>query len=237
MAALELHLSDTVLDIGCGSGQTLLQLAERVGPAGRVIGVDIAPQLLEIAKNRAQALHQVGLIQADAQFLDLPSESTNAVFSRFGVMAFENPVAAFANFRRILRPRGSLAFCCWRSLHENELDHLPLFAAGFELAADDTPFSFADPGHIGRTLEAAGFGEIAIQAHDEKVSSGNLDAMTSVLLKIGPLGKIVREKPELRATAEPRLREALAATGSHSKVELTAAIWIVTARAGTTGQA
>jgi hypothetical protein len=85
---------------------------------------------------------------------------------------------------------------------------------------------------IRRTLEAAGFSEIAIQPHDEKVSSGNLDAMTWVLLKVGPLGKIVRENPALRATAEPRLREALAALGGSSRVQLMASVWIVTAPAG-----
>jgi ubiquinone/menaquinone biosynthesis C-methylase UbiE len=88
---------------------TLLQLAERVGAEGQVIGVDIAPLLLEIARRRTAPLSQVSLIQADAQFLDLPSKSMDAVFSRFGVMTFSDPVAAFANFRRILRPSGALA--------------------------------------------------------------------------------------------------------------------------------
>jgi SAM-dependent methyltransferase len=197
-----------------------------------VIGVDVAPLLLDIAKRRTGPLTQVRLIQADAQSLDLPSASTDAVFSRFGVMTFNDPVAAFANFRRILRPSGALAFSCWRSLHENELDHLPLAAAGFESAVDESPFGFADPEHIRRTLETAGFREIIIRPHDEKVSSGDLDAMTWVLLKVGPLGKIVRETPALRATAEPLLREALAALGDPSRVQLTASVWIVTARAG-----
>jgi SAM-dependent methyltransferase len=228
--ALDPGSGDTVLDIGCGAGQTLLQLAERVGTEGRVIGVDVAPLLVEIARRRTEPLSQVRLIQADAQFLDLPSESADAVFSRFGVMTFKDPVAAFANFRRILKPSGALAFSCWRSLQENELDHLPLSAAGFQSTVDDSPFSFADPEHICRTLEAAGFSEIIIQPHDEKVSSGDLDAMTWVLLKVGPLGKIVRENPALLATAEPPLREALAALGEPSNVQLLASVWIVTAR-------
>jgi ubiquinone/menaquinone biosynthesis C-methylase UbiE len=232
--ALGVSSGDVVVDIGCGAGQTLLQLAERVGPEGRVIGVDVAPLLLDIAKRRTEALGQVRLIQADAQALDLPSKSADAVFSRFGVMSFNDPVAAFANFRRILRPAGALALCCWRSVQENELDHLPLSAAGFQSAIDESAFSFADPEHIRRTLEAAGFSEIVIQAHDEGVSSGDLDAMTSVLLKVGPLGRLVRENPALRATAEPRLREALGALGTPSRVQLLASVWIVAARAGET---
>ena len=97
-----------------------------------------------------------------------------------------------------------------------------------------SPFSFADPEHIRHILEAAGFSEIVIQSHNEKVSSGGLDAMTWMLLKVGPLGKIVRENPALRPTAEPRLREALAALGDPSKVQLRASVWIVTARKGAT---
>jgi SAM-dependent methyltransferase len=229
--ALALGSGDVVLDIGCGAGQTLLQLAERVGIAGQVIGVDVAPLLLEIAKQRTEPLGQVRLIRADAQSLDLPSESADAVFSRFGVMTFNDPVVAFANFRRILKPSGALAFCCWRSLQENELDHLPLSAAGLQ-SIDESPFSFADPEYIRSTLEAAGFSAIIVQSHDEKVSSGDLDTMTGVLLKVGALGKIVRENPMLRASAEPLLRKALAALGDPSRVQLSASVWIVTARAG-----
>ena len=229
--ALDPGPGSVVLDIGCGAGQTLLQLAERVGPSGQVIGVDIAPQLLDIARRRTAQLGRVRLIEADAQSLELPTASVDAVFSRFGVMAFADPGSAFANFHRILRPSGALAFSCWRSLEENELDHLPLSAAGLKEAVDDTPFSFADPVRLRRTLEAAGFSDIAIRAHDGSVSSGDLDAMTRVLLKVGPLGKIVRENPNLRGAAEPQLRQALAALGDPSRVKLQASIWIVTAKA------
>jgi SAM-dependent methyltransferase len=229
--ALDPRPGSSVLDIGCGAGQTLLQLAERVGPAGRVIGVDIAPQRLQIARHRAAGLPQVSLIEADAQSLNLPTASADAVFSRFGVMAFRDPVEAFANFHRILRSSGAMAFCCWRSLAENQLDHLPLIAARLEKCVDARPFSLADPDHLRRTLEAAGFGDITVRAHDERVSSGDLDAMLSVLLAVGPLGKIIRENPELRATAELRVREALTALGDPSHVELEASVWIVTAKA------
>jgi SAM-dependent methyltransferase len=228
---LFLSLGNVVLDIGCGAGQTLLQLADRVGPDGQVIGVDNAPQLVEIARRRTAALSQARVIEADAQSLDLPSRSADAVFSRFGIMAFNDPVEAFTNFHRILKPAGRLAFCCWRSLEENESDHFPLSAVGLEERIDRTPFSFADPQSVRSILEMAGFGDITIQAHDERVSSGDLDAMLSVLLKVGPLGKIVRENLALRDTAEPRLRGALAALGDSSHVLLLASIWIVTAKA------
>jgi len=230
MEELDLHQGDAVVDVGCGAGQTVMQLAERVGREGRVVGIDIAPSLLEIARRRSASWPQVTLVEADAAHAELASGSANAVFSRFGVMGFRDPVAAFANFRRILKPHGAIGFCCWRSLQENEVDRLPLEATGFGVA-DETPFSLADPDYVRRILAVAGFAEIVIRAHDEKVSSGNLDAMASVLLQVGPLGKVLRETPGLRREAEPRLRRALSDLGDPSRVELRAAVWIVTATA------
>ncbi|MCF4130109.1 methyltransferase domain-containing protein [Methylobacterium sp. SyP6R] len=231
MAALAPSPGATVLDIGCGAGQTLGQLAEIVGASGQVIGVDVAQPLLAVAAQRTRSLPNVRVIEADAQTIDLPSGSADAVYSRFGVMGFADPVAAFTNFRRMLRPGGKLAFVCWQALDQNELDHLPLTAAGIPGVADDAPFSFADPRVIDGVLGQAGFDGIGFRAHNARVSSGDLDAMTAVLLKVGSLGKIVREHPTLRADAEPRLRAALAKLGDHALVSLTASVWIVTAYA------
>lgn len=229
--ALSPQSGEVIVDVGCGAGQTVSQLAQLVGPEGRVIGVDIAPLLLDLARLRAERLPQVGFVEGDAQILGLPDESVDAVFSRFGVMSFADPVVAFSNFHRMLKSSGRLAFVCWRSLEENELDLLPLRAAGLEQRIDLTPFSFADPEHIRATLKAAGFEQITIRAHDEAVSSGDLDAMTKVVLRVGPLGKIVREDPDLRTDVELRVRAALSGKGNHSRVALKAATWIVTARA------
>lgn len=223
---------DSVLDVGCGGGQTVAQLADRVGPNGRVTGVDIAPPLLEIARRRTEGRQQVDFVEGDAAKLTFPEGSFDGVFSRFGVMAFGDPVAAFSNFRRMMKPSGRLAFVCWRALAENELDLLPLRATGFEGRFDPTPFSFADPDIIRTTLQAAGFHRIAIQPRDEMVSSGTLEDMVTVLLKVGPLGRIVRENPHLGPAAEDRLRAALEARGTESAVALNAATWIVAARAG-----
>lgn len=228
--ALSPEPGETIVDVGCGTGQTVLQLAQRVGPEGRVVGVDIAPLLLDVARQHAEGLDQVEFVTCDAAWLDLPGQRFDGLFSRFGVMAFANPIAAFSNLRRMMRPAGRLAFVCWRSLEENELDLLPLRAAGLEAMLDPTPFSFEDPDRVRAVLLAAGFRHIDIRAHNERVSSGDVDAMAAVLLKVGPLGKILREHPELRPAAEPRLRAALAALSDRSRVALTAATWIVTAR-------
>ncbi|MBU2190663.1 MAG: methyltransferase domain-containing protein [Alphaproteobacteria bacterium] len=228
--ALAPGTGDAVLDIGCGAGQSVLQLAERVGPAGRVTGVDIAPLVLDVARRRGAGRGGVNFIEADAQTLAQPDRRFDCLFSRFGVMAFADPAAAFANFHRMMKPGGRLAFVCWRALEENELDLLPLLAAGLEDRLDPTPFSFADPGHIRKILEAAGFRDIAVKPHDVKVSSGGIDAMLAVLMKVGPLGRILRENPQLRGEAEPRVKAALAELGDPAAVSLNAAVWVVSAR-------
>jgi SAM-dependent methyltransferase len=229
--ALNPRCGDIIVDLGCGAGQTVLQFANHVGPQGRVVGIDIAPLLLDVARKRARGLGNVSFIEGDALALDLPGHSVDAFFSRFGVMAFPDPVAAFSNFHRMLKPTGRLAFVCWRSLEENELDYLPLRAAALEYLVDATPFSFAAPPYLRDVLECAGFKNVSVVAHDQAVTSGDLDAMTTVLLKVGPLGRIVRENPGLRAPAEARVRAALAAKGDTARVALRAATWIVTAQA------
>ena len=230
--ALSLIPGDVVIDVGCGAGQSALQLAECVGPEGQVVGIDIARRLLDLAVCRAAGHPQVSFLQADAQSVKLFDQSADGIFSRFGVMAFADPLAAFSNFRRILKPSGKLAFVCWRALEENELDLFPLRAAGLEAMVDLTPFSLANAGFLRRTLQAAGFEDVAVQANDERVSSGGLEAMATVLLKVGPLGRIIRENPDLRVDAKRRLRTALAGCEQHGEVALSAATWIVTARAG-----
>jgi SAM-dependent methyltransferase len=230
IAALSPQSGEAILDVGCGAGQSVLQLADLVGVRGKITGVDIAPAVLEVARRRSVGRSQVEFVQCDASRLTFSKHSFDCVFSRFGVMGFGDPVAAFANFRRMMKPAGRLAFVCWRPLEENELDLLPLQAAGLRGLFDPTPFSLADFDTIRSTLQDAGFRQIGIEAHDELVSSGDLDAMLVVLLRVGPLGRIVRENPTMRAAAESCLRGALAERDNQGVIALNAATWVVTAR-------
>ncbi|MDB5489076.1 MAG: SAM-dependent methyltransferase, partial [Reyranella sp.] len=163
--------------------------------------------------------------------------SFDAAFSRFGVMFFADPVAAFVNIRRSLTPHGRLAFVCWRALEENPLDHLPLRAAAPhlppQLVSDPDapgPFAFADAARVCDILERSGFEHIEIVARDELVGSGDLATMLAVLTKVGALGKILRENPALRAAVLPAVCAALAAHDGPEGVRLNAATWVVTAR-------
>jgi len=221
----------TVLDIGCGAGQTILQLMDRVGPAGRVIGVDLAPRVLAVARARTGHLPQVTLLQEDAADLTLPEHSVDAIFSRFGTMFFADPIMAFANMHRMLRRSGRIVFVCWRSLNENELDFFPIEAAGLTAAIDATPFSFESAETVDRALRSAGFDLIEIRALDAQVSSGDAEAMLKVVTRVGALGKILRETPALLPDAERRVRTALSVREREGKVSLRAAAWIATATA------
>ncbi len=238
LQALAVRAGECVLDIGCGGGETALALADAVAPDGRVVGIDVSGAVLGYAQRATRGEERVRFIQADAQSYLFDQACFDAAYSRFGVMFFADPITAFTNIRRSLKPDGRLGFVCWRALAENPLDHLPLSAASAHLpaqpvqdAAAPGPFAFADATRVRRILHSAGFDEIKITAHDELVGSGGLEAMLAVCSRVGALGKILRENSHLRAAALPAVRLALAAHDGPQGVRLNAATWVVTARA------
>jgi SAM-dependent methyltransferase len=229
MDALAPVAGQTVLDIGCGAGETILQLAERVGLTGRVLGVDIGPRVLANARARTSHLPQVTLLQEDAAKLALTERSIDGIFSRFGIMFFADAISAFSNMRRMLKHGGRIAFVCWRSMRENELDYFPVEAAGVPIEIDATPFSFENADAIYHTLCTAGFEQISVKAHDAYVSSGDVEAMLEVVTRVGALGKILRDEPALLSKTAPQVRAALSTRERKGKVSLATATWIVTA--------
>jgi len=239
MAALAPAAGERVLDIGCGAGATSLALAEAVGPRGEVLGVDISAPLLDAARRRARGVANLRFAEADAQTYAFEAGAFDAAFSRFGVMFFADPAAAFGNIRRALRPDGRLAFVCWRKPEESPIITLPMQAAIPHLPeppppatpAAPGPFAFADPDRVRGILQTAGFKTIDLTPHDEKVGGGDLEAVVALAFKIGPLGALLRETPHLRPKVEAAVRAAMAAHDTPDGVKLNAAVWIVTARA------
>ncbi|HEY8572603.1 class I SAM-dependent methyltransferase [Phenylobacterium sp.] len=239
MAVLAPGPGERILDVGCGAGETTLELKAAVGPGGAATGVDISRPLLKISRRRAEGLSGVEFVEADAQTHPFEPGAFDAVFSRFGVMFFADPQAAFGNIRRAMRPGGRLAFVCWRPPTENPVMTLPMVAALPLLPQPPQPpepgapgpFAFADPERPRSILEAAGFQDIAIAPHDEKVGGGDVEATTELAMKIGPLGAQIREHPHLAAAVREAVRHALAPHAGPDGVKLGAAIWIVTARA------
>lgn len=238
MAALAPQAGERILDIGCGAGDTSVQLAQAVGPSGAVMGADISRPMLEVARRRATGIDNLSFIEADAQTHAFDAGSFDGVFSRFGVMFFADPPAAFANIRKALKPGGRLAFVCWRRPDENPIMTLPMMAALAHVPPPTPPepgapgpFAFADPERVRAVLGAGGFVDVTVTPHNEKVGAGDLDTMVGLSLKIGPLGALLREYPEKRDTVIASVREALAAHEGPDGVKLDSATWIVTARA------
>jgi len=230
MDVSDIRAGDRVLDLGCGAGETPLQLSQRVGKTGQVVGVDIAPDILALGKRR-KGVETVEFVACDAGDLPFATHSFDKVFSRFGVMGLSDPVAGFTGIRRVLVPDGTFAFCCWRALPENEIDHLPVTVAGRLDQVKSTPFRFADRGYLDRTLRAAGFRDIRVTPMDCQVSCGGVEETLETMLSVGALGQMVREDPSIGIRVAPDLRRALAERTSGGDVYLGGAVWIVSARA------
>jgi SAM-dependent methyltransferase len=241
MAALDPAADERLIDVGCGCGQTSLELAGEVGPDGSVLGVDISAPMLAVARRRAAeaGLSNVRFLEADAQTRAFARGGADGIFSRFGVMFFGDPPAAFANLHQALRPGGRLAFVCWRPLAQNEWMLLPMRAALQHLPAPPPPadphapgpFAFSDPDRVRGILTEGGFKGIEIDAHDALIGGNTLEETVALSLRVGPLGMMLRENPGHRDQVIDSLRAALEPHAGPSGVFLPAAVWIVTATA------
>jgi SAM-dependent methyltransferase len=230
---------ERVLDVGCGCGQTTLQLAERVGPRGSVTGVDISAPMLARARERAAAagLRNARFELSDAQQAKLGENAFDLVFSRFGVMFFADPKAAFANLRGSLAPGGRIAFVCWQEMKANQWMLVPVRAIAqvMELPAPPPPdapgpFAFADPARVRALLEGAGFADVAVEPLLGTCSRGSLDEAVDFSLAVGPASRALLQAPkEARPKAAAAVREALAPYLTPSGVHLEFSAWIATA--------
>jgi SAM-dependent methyltransferase len=239
MRLLALSEREHVLDVGCGCGQSSLQLVERVGAAGAVVGVDVSSPMLEVARRRSSAYppSRLAFLQADAQVADLGIETFDALYSRFGVMFFADPAAAFGNLRRSLKRGGRLGFVCWRPLQDNPWMQVPLQAA-LPLLPPITPsdpnapgpFAFADADRVHSILADAGFRAISAHAFDAVIGADGLDQSVELALRVGPLGAALREHPDRKTALAGAVRQALSAHLTPRGVQLGAGVWIVLAR-------
>ena len=233
-----------VIDIGCGCGATVLALADRIGPAGQVLGLDISEPMSSRARERiaAAGLTNARVVVSDAAVHAFPRDGADLLFSRFGVMFFADPVAAFANLHKAMRSGGRLLCAVWRPLADNSWFRVPLEAASAMLPpqppADPEapgPFAFADQDRTRGIFEKAGWHDVTLTRYDVPMrvaATGQIDQAAEFATRVGALARILADEgPESSARVRLAVAEALRPYDSPAGINLSGSIWLISARA------
>lgn len=241
LKAADARPGERVIDVGCGCGATSMALAKAVGAGGSVLGVDVSRPMLELARKRAGGVSNLRFEEGDASSARLP-DAQDLLYSRFGIMVFAQPVAAFAHMRQSLRAGGRLAFVCWQSPGDNLWASVPVQAARTALGITPTPpdpnapgpFAFADAERVRGILTEAGFRDVAADPFDSPMGlGGSVRAAAEASARLGPVARLVREAgpdklPAIIDAVEAALKPLAARDGS---VALPGRAWIFTAQA------
>ena len=231
---------ERVVDVGCGCGATTIEIARRVGPAGRALGLDVSAPMIARAREQAGTTSAAEFVLADATTHQLAPQWAELLFSRFGVMFFADPVLSFVNLRKGLACGGRLVFACWREARRNPWQTIALKAACkhaprlAEVGPEDAgPFSFADEARVLRILGEAGFDKIVltpVELELDVAAGRGLEAAVEMSQRIGAASRALEGQPEaLRSAAVDEIRAALAPHRRGQSVPLGAAVWIVEA--------
>ena len=241
LKAIDPQPGQRALDVGCGNGALTLDVAARVAP-GEVVGLDISGPMLSFATKRAAeaGVDNVRFEKGDAQVHDLAdaAEGFDILVSRFGVMFFEDPVAAFSNLARFLRPGARVAFTCWQEMLANDwimtpvgavLEHVPIPELG--PPGQPGPFAFAERDKVETLLSSAGFADVALEDLKIPLLVGDdaddaVSFLRSTEIATTLLGDVDAETAE-RAWAS--VHKALEQHASDDGVRLRGAAWLVTA--------
>lgn len=239
VAAAAARPGERAIDVGCGTGDTTLALAGAVGPTGHVLGIDISEPLIGAA--RAKTAANATFVVGDAAAHPFEAAGYDLVFSRFGVMFFGDPVAAFRNLRQALRPTGRLVFVCWRTPAENPWGLVPVRAAAPHLPLIPRPgseepgqYSFGDRARVERILKESGFGAITLEPIDRPIWIGaDVAEVVANAGRFGPMARAFAEATPAQAEkARAAIAEAIAPHQGADGVAMPGACWLVRARAG-----
>lgn len=228
-----------VLDVGCGCGATTRAAAHANAP-GRVLGVDISEPMLGLARELAadEGLTNVEFTQADAQTYSFEPATYDAIISRFGVMFFEDPHAAFANIASALRPAGRLAYVCWQPAKENPHISLPMrsivraFPGALPRETPQPPFSMAEPAEVRDLLGSSGFTDIDLAPINGELRVGNNVDDVMHHFQSQPMAKNLLDAQD-PVEVDQVLARIRAQVGEHARpdgVFLGSSAWLVTAR-------
>jgi SAM-dependent methyltransferase len=240
LAAAAAQPGEDVIDIGCGTGSTTLALGQAVGAGGMALGLDLSEPLIDVARRKSPP-PQVTFLVGDAAATRFEVARSDLLFSRFGVMFFADPVAAFANLRRALKPTGRLAFVCWRPVLENPWVMLPMKAAQPHLPPaerpgpeDPSPFAFGDPARVTRILTAAGFTPPNFVPLDQQLwQGGTVEETVENMTRFGPVSRAFADASHAQvAKAKEAIAVALKPQLGADGVHLSGACWLVSAHAG-----
>jgi SAM-dependent methyltransferase len=231
--------ADHVLDIGCGCGESTRDAARAAG-SGRALGVDLSARMIERARERTrlEGLTNAAFEQADAQVHAFEAEAYDLAISRFGVMFFDDPVAAFTNIGRALRRSGRLVLLAWQGLKENDWASAfrDALAAGRALpeppAGAPGAFGLADPERIRRILAEGGFADVGLKEMSEPMFLGAdpADAFTFVR-NLGITHGMLESLDETsRARALEEMRATLSAHDTGEGVLFGSRAWLITAK-------
>lgn len=229
---------ERVLDVGCGTGSLARPLAEAVGEGGGVLGVDISETMLAAASRSLPP--GVELLRADVQDHPFPPSAYDLVISRFGVMFFAEPVLAFRNLRRAMRPDGRLCFAAWAPLAQNPHWEIPLAAAARRVGSPEVrdprapgPLAFSDEGYVRGILGAAGFGSVAVARERLALAGRSAREEAEHSLTMGPASRLIADRATSPGDREAIVREIEAAFRPYERegrCALPATVFVVTAR-------